>query len=69
MVPTLHLHGSDDGCVSQDMGNSQERYFSGPFASKTIPGAGHFIHIEAPERTVAHTLSWLRQHANHAQAA
>lgn len=54
-VPTLHLTGSMDQCVSVSSGAGQERYFDGYFRSELIDGAGHFLPIERPE-IVAHRI-------------
>ena len=30
-----------------------------PFAAEVIPGAGHFVHLEAPDVVVDRVLAWL----------
>lgn len=62
-VPTLHLHGARDRCVGFEAGRGQERYFSGPFESRTVPGVGHFLQLEAPEAIAGEILDWLRRYA------
>jgi pimeloyl-ACP methyl ester carboxylesterase len=60
-VPTLHLHGAQDGCLGLELGKGQERYFSGRFSSESIPGAGHFLHLERPDEVNTRILAWLKQ--------
>ena len=49
-VPLLHLHGADDGCITYAMGKGQERFFKAEFRSDSLPGLGHFLHLEDPSR-------------------
>ncbi|HEX4338599.1 MAG TPA: alpha/beta fold hydrolase [Polyangiaceae bacterium] len=49
-VPLLHLHGADDGCISAETSDGEERYFAGEFRREVLAGVGHFLHLEAPER-------------------
>jgi len=58
-VPTLYLHGSNDGCMLHMIGDGQERYFSRGFTSRTLPGVGHFLHLEAPDVVAAHITNFL----------
>lgn len=51
-VPTLHVHGAEDGCVSAGSTDGQERWHAGPFTREIWPGIGHFMHLEEPERLV-----------------
>src|SRR5262249_55079452 len=58
-VPTLYLGGQRDRWTGADLAAAQERYFTGPFRSEIVPGAGHFLHLEQPA-TVAHLIvDWL----------
>jgi pimeloyl-ACP methyl ester carboxylesterase len=61
-VPTLHLHGADDGCIGPGVGAGQERFFRGPFRSAVVDGAGHFLQLERPDTVAEHVLGWLRAH-------
>lgn len=62
-VPTLYLHGAQDGCVGRATCRGQERLFRGPFASELRPNAGHFLALEAPEWVAERSLAWFREHA------
>lgn len=59
VTPTLHLHGADDGCIAPAASIGQERFFAGPFRSRVIPGAGHFLGLEEPEAVAGHIARWL----------
>lgn len=52
-VPTLHIHGANDGCVGPAATEGQEPLFTGPFAREIWSGIGHFMQVEAPERVSA----------------
>lgn len=58
-TPTLFLIGEEDGCVEPEAAKGQERYFSGPFEERRIPGAGHFLHLEKPEAVIPMIVDWL----------
>jgi pimeloyl-ACP methyl ester carboxylesterase len=58
-VPTLYLHGSQDGCVHPNLMLDQERYFAAEFASEQLAGVGHFLHLEQPEVVAKKIRSWL----------
>lgn len=60
-VPTLHLHGTDDGCIGPELGAGQERFHAGPLAVEQISGTGHFLQLEAPARVADRIASWLGQ--------
>ncbi len=58
-VPTLHLAGGDDGCIGPRVGRGQGDWFDGPFRSETLPGVGHFLHLERPDLVARSILAWL----------
>lgn len=47
-VPTLALHGADDGCVLPPTRDDDRQYFAATFERAVLPGVGHFLHLEAP---------------------
>ena len=60
--PTLYLIGDEDGCVMSETGAGQERYFAGEFRSDTVPGAGHFPHLERPDLVTPRIVEWFKRH-------
>lgn len=58
-VPTLHLHGQNDGCMGARLARNQEPFFSARFRSEVLPGVGHFLHLEHPARVTGLVLGWL----------
>lgn len=55
-VPTLYLHGADDGCMGSELVTDEilaELPVEGS-RLEVIPGSGHFLHLERPE--VVHPL-------------
>lgn len=65
-IPLLHLTGGDDGCIAPSAGRGQGAWFDGPFRSETIPGVGHFLHLERPELVARPILAWLASWAGSA---
>jgi pimeloyl-ACP methyl ester carboxylesterase len=51
-VPTISLHGECDGVAPPDREGRGARHFTGPYQSRIIPIAGHFLPREAPEAVV-----------------
>jgi pimeloyl-ACP methyl ester carboxylesterase len=60
-VPTLYVHGKDDGCVGVEVGEGMESLFSGRFRRVVIDGAGHFVHWEKPAEFNRAVLEFLAQ--------
>lgn len=48
-VPTMYLHGANDGCIGVETTEGMESAFSRHFEKHIIPSAGHFVHQEQPE--------------------
>ena len=51
-VPTIALQGEADGVSPPDRTDGAARHFTGPYQSRIIPRAGHFLPREAPEAVV-----------------
>jgi pimeloyl-ACP methyl ester carboxylesterase len=47
--PTLYLHGADDGCLAIDGVGNVLPFLSPGSVQVTVPGAGHFLHVEQPD--------------------
>jgi pimeloyl-ACP methyl ester carboxylesterase len=58
-VPLLHLHGAEDGCIAFEAGDGEERYFENEFRRENLPGLGHFLHLEDPDRIAAAILAFV----------
>lgn len=58
-VPLLHLHGADDGCIAVEMGAGQDAHFAAEFHSENLPGLGHFLHLEDPDRVACRVLEFI----------
>jgi pimeloyl-ACP methyl ester carboxylesterase len=48
-VPTISLQGECDGVSPPDRAGCDAHHFTGPYQSRTIPVAGHFLPRKAPE--------------------
>lgn len=60
-VPTLHLHGREDGCMGGELLEGMEASFPAGLTTVVIDGAGHFLNREQPERVNAEVLQFLGQ--------
>jgi pimeloyl-ACP methyl ester carboxylesterase len=48
-VPTLYIHGGQDGCIGVETTEGMEHWFQKGFTKYILAGAGHFVHQERPE--------------------
>lgn len=48
-VPSLYLHGAEDGCIGVELMHGAEAHYRASIELLKIPGAGHFLHLERPE--------------------
>ncbi|MEZ4401124.1 MAG: alpha/beta fold hydrolase [Kofleriaceae bacterium] len=58
-VPTLYLHGADDGCIGVEVGRGAERFFDGGYRREVVPAVGHFLAAESPAEIAARVTAWL----------
>jgi pimeloyl-ACP methyl ester carboxylesterase len=49
-VPTLYLHGADDGCIGAEIidADAMKPLFPAGLEVEILPGVGHFLHLEDP---------------------
>jgi pimeloyl-ACP methyl ester carboxylesterase len=59
-VPTMMLHGADDGCMGAELVQGMDAFFPRGLRVEIVPGTGHFLHQEDPERVNALILDFLR---------
>lgn len=59
-VPALMLHGANDGCMGAELVEGMAAYFPRGLRTEIVPGTGHFLHQENPERVNALVLDFLR---------
>ena len=60
-VPTLRLHGADDGCIGVETGRGEERCYEAETEIRPIAGAGHFLQRERPAEVNEALLSFFRR--------
>jgi len=48
VVPTLYLHGADDGCLDPRLAGLVEPHLPPGSEVHVVPGAGHFLQLEQP---------------------
>jgi pimeloyl-ACP methyl ester carboxylesterase len=60
-VPTLYLHGEEDGCIAAEVGRDAGRAFAGPYRRDVVPG-GHFLAAEHPTRVADRASAWFAEH-------
>ena len=58
-VPVLQLQGTDDGCVIAAATHGSGAFVPGDYRLVKIPGAGHFLTEEAPDKVNSALLKWL----------
>jgi pimeloyl-ACP methyl ester carboxylesterase len=49
-VPTIYLHGADDGCIGASFARDQDPFFTAGLETDVLDGVGHFLHVEDPDR-------------------
>jgi pimeloyl-ACP methyl ester carboxylesterase len=59
-VPTLYLHGADDGALGVDIfGHPSEHLPADGSEFEIIDGVGHFLHLERPQLIASKIRDWL----------
>ena len=58
-LPSLYLHGDDDGCVAPDYIPWVERILPPGSDAFVVEGAGHFLHLEQPEVVAQHIVDFI----------
>ncbi|GAA1942653.1 alpha/beta hydrolase [Amycolatopsis minnesotensis] len=61
-APVLQLHGEDDRCVLPSTARNSAHWRGPRSEFHTLPGIGHYPHLEAPEATTSALLAFLRSH-------
>jgi pimeloyl-ACP methyl ester carboxylesterase len=61
VLPTLYLHGDDDGCVAPDYISWVERVLPEGSDAFIVEGAGHFLQLEQPEVVAQHIIDFIGQ--------
>jgi pimeloyl-ACP methyl ester carboxylesterase len=58
-LPSLYLHGRDDGCATPDYARWVERVLPGGSESAIVDDAGHFLQLEQPEVVARHIVDFV----------
>ena len=60
LVPTLMLHGDQDGCIRPACFRGFAERFPAGLELEEVAGAGHWLHCEQPDAIAARILAFLR---------
>jgi pimeloyl-ACP methyl ester carboxylesterase len=58
-LPTLYLHGNDDGCASADYSDWVRRVLPPGSDLQRVDRAGHFLQLEQPDVVAGHILDFV----------
>ncbi|MGA9377057.1 MAG: alpha/beta fold hydrolase [Mycobacterium sp.] len=58
-VPTLYLHGTDDGCIATEYTDWVRRVLPAGSAAHVVTGGGHFLQLDQADATAAHILDFI----------
>jgi pimeloyl-ACP methyl ester carboxylesterase len=59
VLPTLYLHGSEDGCAAPDYGRWVREILPSESAVEIIDQGGHFLQLDQPHATSARILDFI----------
>lgn len=59
-VPSVHLHGADDGCIGIECCEGAEAFYDADYRFVRVEGAGHFVTREKPDEVSAVLLDTMR---------
>jgi pimeloyl-ACP methyl ester carboxylesterase len=59
-VPSLMLHGADDGCIGSYLVEGMAAMFPRGLRTEVVPGVGHFLHVEKPDVVNRIVLDFIR---------
>lgn len=59
-VPSLYLHGRNDGCMGVGLIEGMEGQFPAGLRKVVVEDAGHFLQLEQPERVAQEIVSFLK---------
>lgn len=59
VVPTLYLHGTDDGCATADYARWVSRVLPEGSRVTTVGAAGHFLQLEQPDVVARHIVDFV----------
>ena len=62
-VPTMYLWGDEDATVGRVAAEATAEFVTGPYRFEVLPGVGHFITDQAPERTSELVLQHVGAHS------
>ncbi len=58
-LPTLYLHGTDDGCATPQYAHWVERVLPDGSESAIVEGAGHFLQLDQPDVVARHIVDFI----------
>jgi pimeloyl-ACP methyl ester carboxylesterase len=59
VLPTMYLHGADDGCATSDYARWVQPVLPGGSRVEIVDGAGHFMQLDRPDVTAGHILDFI----------
>lgn len=58
-APVLYLHGEQDGCMQAELATRFPEVLPAGSRFERLPGLGHFLHLEDPDRVGALVHEWI----------